>query len=258
MWEFALFVFKQAWACLFGAVILALVLLTRAFYPHHAALARYDFLFLAALTVQAVLLFARMETIREAKVIFLFHVVGTLMELFKTGIGSWTYPESSLLRIGHVPLFSGFMYASVGSYLARTSRIMDMRYTHFPRRFAIVLLALAIYLNFFSNHYYPDVRLVLFAATSVLFGRTWVYYLPFRTWRRMPLLLGFSLVTLFIWLAENISTFAGIWIYPEQHSGWRLVHLQKYGSWFLLMTISFILVTFAHRPQPPPNAEEAR
>ena len=53
--------------------------------------------------------------LEEAKVILAFHLVGTAMELFKTHMGSWEYPEPSLLRIGGVPLFSGFMYAAVGS-----------------------------------------------------------------------------------------------------------------------------------------------
>src|SRR5580700_2011125 len=133
-WEFALFVFKQAWACLFGGILLSLILLTKYFWPMHARLARYDFLFLAALIVQALLLILRMETVREAKVILVFHVVGTLMELFKTSVGSWTYPEHNFFRIGHVPLFSGFMYASVGSFLARSTRILDMRYTRYPNK----------------------------------------------------------------------------------------------------------------------------
>jgi uncharacterized membrane protein YoaT (DUF817 family) len=122
--SFFLFGFKQGWACLFGAIILSLVLLTKWFWPPHAVLARYDFLFLSALTVQALLLILRMETVREAKVILIFHIVGTLMELFKTGVGSWTYPENNFFRLGHVPLFSGFMYASVGSYMARITRIL--------------------------------------------------------------------------------------------------------------------------------------
>ena len=32
----------------------------------------------------------------------------------------------------------------------------------------------------------------------------------------MPLLLGFTLVALFIWFAENIGTFTAAWIYPHQ------------------------------------------
>ena len=39
----------------------------------------------------------RLETWEEAKVIFVFHVVGTAMEIFKTSVGSWIYPEPSLL-----------------------------------------------------------------------------------------------------------------------------------------------------------------
>jgi len=54
--------------------------------------------------------------------------------LFKTSAGSWLYPEPSLLRIGGVPLFSGFMYAAVGSYIARVWRICDFRFTHYPER----------------------------------------------------------------------------------------------------------------------------
>ena len=48
LYEFALFGFKQGWACLFGALMLALLLATHLYYPEGAALARYDFLALAA------------------------------------------------------------------------------------------------------------------------------------------------------------------------------------------------------------------
>lgn len=252
-WEFFLFVFKQGWACLFGGVILALVLGTKLWWPQGTWLARYDFLFLCGIAVQLLLLVFRLETFREAKVILVFHVVGTGMELFKTSVGSWTYPEPCFFHLGHVPLFSGFMYASVGSYLARTTRIMDLRYTYFPSRRATFALALLIYVNFFTHHYLPDIRLALFIGAACLFGRTWVYYKPYRTYRRMPLLLGFALVALFIWLAENIGTFGSIWIYPNQAQHWHPVYFAKYGAWYLLMMISFILVTMAHPPQLPPG-----
>lgn len=251
LWEVFLFGFKQAWACFFGAILLALLLLTKWFWPAHAPLARYDFLFLAALTVQALMLLLRMETVREAKVILIFHLIGTAMEVFKTGAGSWTYPEHSLLRIGHVPLFSGFMYASVGSYLARTTRIVDMRYTHYPARWIPVLLAILIYVNFFSHHFIPDMRIGLFIFAAAAFGRTWVYYRPYRKQRRMPLLLGFCLVTFFIWCAENVGTFATAWVYPSQRQGWQHVDYAKFGSWLLLMMISFILVSLVHPPRAP-------
>jgi uncharacterized membrane protein YoaT (DUF817 family) len=253
LWEIFLFIFKNGWACLFGAVILALVLLTKWFWPAHATLARYDFLFLAALAVQALLLMLRMETVREARIILVFHIVGTLMELFKTHVGSWAYPESNFFRIGHVPLFSGFMYASVGSYLARITRILDMRYVRYPNRKLAAALAVLIYANFFTHHFMPDMRLFLFALVAVAFGPTWVYYRPYRKHRRMPLLLGFGLVALFIWAAENIGTFATVWVYPHQQHGWQPVHFSKYGAWLLLMIISFILVSFVHPPRTPPE-----
>ena len=255
LWEFFVFVFKQAWACLFGGTLLALVLLSKHFWPAHAPVARYDALFLAALTLQVLLLSLRLETLREAKVILLFHVVGTLMELFKTHVGSWSYPEPNLIRIAGVPLFSGFMYASVGSYLARATRIFDMRYTRYPSQRLTAVLALLIYANFFTHHFLPDIRIPLFLLVAVAFGPTWVYYRPYRTWRRMPLVLGFGLVALFIWLAENVGTFARIWVYPSQRDTWHHVDTAKFGAWFLLMIISFILVSFAHRPRLPPHLE---
>jgi len=257
LWEFFLFGFKQGWACLFGGILLALLLLTKWFWPPGASLARYDFLFLSALTVQAALLLSRMETVREAGVILVFHLIGTAMELFKTGVGSWTYPEPSFFHIAHVPLFSGFMYASIGSYLARVTRIFDMRYAGYPRRWATVLLAVLIYANFFTHHYVPDIRVFLFLGTLLLFGPTWVYYRPYRTWRRMPLVLGFGLIALFVWFAENIGTFTAVWLYPHQARGWELVRIGKYGSWFLLMIISFILVTFVSPPRSPAHEIDA-
>ncbi len=242
-YEFALFIFKQGWACLFGGLLLALLLGTHLFYPEDPALHRYDFLTLAAIAIQLALIAFRLETWSEARVILIFHVVGTVMELFKTSVGSWTYPEASVLHIGAVPLFSGFMYAAVGSYIARVWRIFDFRFTHYPSHWAVAALAIAIYVNFFAHHYLPDIRWPLFAATAAMFWRTRVYFKVWRTHRWMPLLIGFGLVALFIWFAENIATFANAWNYPDQSDGWRPVSLAKYGSWYLLMLISFALVS---------------
>lgn len=241
--EFVCFGVKQASACLFGGSMLLLLGLSWAFYPPHAALARYDFLTLAALLIQCVLIVSRLETLEEAKVILLFHLAGTLMEVFKTSVGSWIYPEPSLLRIGGVPLFSGFMYASVGSYIARAWRLFDFRFTRHPPFAATAWLAVAIYANFFTHHFLPDLRWLLFAAVTLLFGRTWVYFRIRHVHRRMPLLLGFLLVAMFIWFAENIGTFSAAWRYPMQHHGWRMVPLSKLGSWFLLMIISYVMVS---------------
>lgn len=247
--EFLVFGLKQAWACLFGGAMLALIILTRLVPPETLGIARYDFLVVAAVSIQVAMIVFRLETLAEARVILVFHVVGTVMEIFKTSAGSWVYPEESLLRIGGVPLFSGFMYAAVGSYLARISRIFDMRYTHYPPLWMTACLAAGIYINFFSHHYIVDLRLVLFAVTAALFLRTTVHYRVFRFRHRMPLLLGFLLVALFIWVAENIGTWSHAWLYPTQASGWSPVSISKLGAWYLLMIISFVLVTLVHRPK---------
>ena len=89
----------------------------------------------------------------------------------------------------------------------------------------------------------------LFVLTAVLFGRCWVHFKVWRVHRRMPLLLGFALVALFIWLAENIGTFTAAWMYPSQRLGWTLVSLGKLGAWFLLMIVSYALVALLNRPE---------
>ena len=134
------------------------------------------------------------------------------------------------------------MYAAVGSYLARVWRIFGFRFIHYPPTWATLLLAVAIYVNFFTHHFTIDVRLGLFAATALIFGRTFVSFTPHKRPRSMPLLLGFLLVALFIWFAENIGTFARAWTYPDQDGAWQPVSLAKLGAWFLLMIISYTLV----------------
>lgn len=249
-YELLLFGFKQAWACLFGALMLALLLATHLLYPTDLPLHRYDFLTLAALAIQLGMIALRLETLAEAKVILVFHIVGTVMELFKTSVGSWVYPEASILHIGAVPLFSGFMYASVGSYIARVWRIFDFRFDDYPPRWATYLLAAAIYVNFFAHHWLPDARYALFLAAALLFARTRINFRNWREHRWMPLLLGQFLVAAFIWLAENIATFANAWTYPDQAAAWQMVGLSKLGSWFLLMLISFVLVSLENPIRP--------
>ena len=246
--EFVVFGLKQAWACLFGGLMLAMILLTTFWWPDNG-IDRYDVFFVAALLIQAGMLAFRLETLGEAKVILIFHVVGTGMELFKTAAGSWTYPEDAFFRLGGVPLFSGFMYACVGSYMARILRIFDITFTRYPPVWMTVLVAVAIYGNFFSHHFIFDFRWVLFAVVVALYLRSTMHYRVFRFRHRMPMLLAFLLVALFIWIAENVGTFTSAWIYPDQKDGWSLVPIAKLGSWYLLMMLSFVLVTVVHRPE---------
>lgn len=253
--EFLMFGFKQAWACLFGGLMLVMIVGTFLLWPDQAAISRYDFLVVGALAIQAGMLIFKLESWEEARVIFLFHIAGTIMELFKTYHGSWVYPEDSVLRIGMVPLFSGFMYAAVGSYIARVQRIFHIRVRRYPPMWTTWVLAAAIYVNFFAHHWLPDVRIALFIATAALFGSGWFYFTADRARRRMPLLLGYVLVALFIWFAENLGTLARAWSYPGQEAGWEMVGVEKLGSWFLLMIISVVLVSIVHRPEREPDAQ---
>ncbi|MBL8531870.1 MAG: DUF817 domain-containing protein [Hyphomonadaceae bacterium] len=245
-----MFGLKQAWACLFGALMLALLLGTFLFWPDEAPLARYDFLVLASVAIQALLLATKLERWDEALVILIFHVVGTIMEIFKTAQGSWIYPEESLLRIAGVPLFSGFMYACIGSYIARATRLFELKYINYPPLWTTWALAIAAYANFFTHHFTIDIRNALFAFSALIFWRGWFVFTPDRKARRMPLLMGYLLVALFIWFAENLGTFAAAWVYPSQRDGWHMVGIEKLGSWYLLMLLSFVLTTLVHKPEP--------
>ncbi|CAL1691428.1 hypothetical protein MMB232_01568 [Brevundimonas subvibrioides] len=250
---FLMFGIKQAYACLFGGAMLGLILVTFLLWPDDAPVSRYDFLVVGAVLIQAAMLGLKLESWAEARVILLFHIAGTIMELFKTAHGSWVYPEESVLRIGAVPLFSGFMYAAVGSYIARVQRIFHIRVRGYPPVWTTWVLAAAIYVNFFAHHWLPDIRTGLFVATALLFGRGWFWFTANRTRLKMPLLLGYLLVALFIWFAENLGTLGRAWAYPGQEAGWEMVSVSKLGSWFLLMIISVVMVSLVHRPEEEPR-----
>lgn len=240
--EFLLFGLKEARACLFVGLFFAAVLLI----PREGLLGmpRYDALLVVALLIQGWLVWADLESIDELKAITLFHALGFGLEVFKTstGIQSWTYPDFAYSKLFGVPLVSGFMYAAVGSYIIQAWRLFDLRVEHHPPYWMAFMIALLIYANFFTHHYIGDYRWYLAACALGLYARATVVFRPLDVDRRMPLLLSFVLIGFFIWLAENISTFFGIWRYPNQFGAWSTVHLGKWSSWSLLVIMSFTLI----------------
>jgi hypothetical protein len=86
-----------------------------------------------------------------------------------------------------MPLFSGFIYAAIGRYVARVIRIFDMQFAPYPPFWQTLVLAGAIYLNFFTHHFGPDIRVILFTATVGVFWRTRIWFHPGETPRWMPL-----------------------------------------------------------------------
>ncbi|MED3645921.1 DUF817 domain-containing protein [Halalkalibacterium halodurans] len=237
LWFFGL---AQAKACLFPVVIFLTLAITKLvdipFMP------RYDFILLVCLLTQVLMVVSKLETIDELKVICVFHVIGLGLEIYKVHMGSWSYPEEAITKIFGVPLYSGFMYASVASYMCQAWKRLDLRLTNWPPTWTVVILSGLIYFNFYTNHYLYDIRWLLKVATLLLFFRTFVFFTVNHRTYSMPLSFSFVLIGFFIWIAENIATFFGAWQYPNQEHQWELVKIGKISSWLLLVIVSFLIV----------------
>lgn len=240
--EFLLFGIKEARACLFaGLFFIAVFAMPR---EGLFGIPRYDALLVFAIAIQALMLWTRLETWDEVKAITLFHLIGFALEVFKTSdtIQSWSYPDFAYTKLFGVPLFSGFMYAAVGSYMIQAWRLLDLRIDHHPPYWMAWGVAILIYANFFTHHFIGDYRWYLAALALGLYARSTVVFRPLDRDRRMPLTLAFVLIGFFIWLAENISTFFAIWSYPDQLGAWSVVHVAKWSSWSLLVIMTFTIV----------------
>lgn len=242
--ELLWFGIKELRACLFAGLFFIAMFSV----PHNGlfGVAQYDVLLLIAITIQLFMVMTKLESWDELKAITLFHILGFGLELFKTSsaIGSWHYPQEGWSKIGGVPLFSGFMYAAVGSYIIQCWRLFDLKIRHHPPLFMAVLIALALYANFFTHHYIPDFRWYIAAAALGLYARSKVIFTPYDRTYKMPLLVAFVLIGFFIWLAENLGTFFGVWQYPNQLGAWATVHVGKWGAWSLLVMMTFTITLF--------------
>jgi uncharacterized membrane protein YoaT (DUF817 family) len=242
--EFMVFGLKEAQAAIFAGSFFLLL-----FLSNHIPLfgfARYDFLFLATVLMQVIMYFTGLETKDEVKVICLFHVIGLALELYKTNpmIGSWSYPEAGFFKVATVPLYSGFMYAAIGSYISQSWKIMKLELTNYTQYGISVGLCVLIYINFFTDHFIYDLRWFLILFVLIFFWRVQVRFTVTDKRRSLPLVLSFALIAFFIWIAENISTYLGAWQYPDQVHVWRVVSTNKVTSWFLMVIISFILIAY--------------
>lgn len=240
--ELSFFGLKEARACIFAVLFFGAVFAI----PRTGlfGLPRYDALLVFALLVQWWMVKSGLESIDELKAISIFHVIGFALEVFKTSaqVQSWSYPDFAYTKVLGVPLFSGFMYATVGSYIIQAWRLLDLKIEHHPPYWMAALIAGLVYVNFFSHHYIGDYRWYISAAALGLYARTMVVFRPLDQYRKMPLALAFVLIGFFVWLAENISTFFGIWSYPNQIGAWSAVHVQKWSSWSLLTIMTFTIV----------------
>ncbi len=243
--QFFVFIKKQASCALFGGLMLFFLVLSR--YIEVPGINRYDLLFIIAVLIQIILILKKLERPREIIAILIFHSCAMLLEIFKTSVGSWTYPEPALLTIATVPLFSGFMYSAVGSYMARAWRINNFVFKNLPRKRILIPLAALIYINFFTNHFVADVRWAIFALLIIIFWKTKFYVtLTEKVYQIHPLITN-ALLALFVWFAEQIATFVRVWVYVNQVEGWVPVSIHKYTSWYILLIFSFIIVALLHQ-----------
>jgi uncharacterized membrane protein YoaT (DUF817 family) len=86
----------------------------------------------------------------------------------------------------------------------------------------MLALALCSYINFMSKFFIPDLRYVIplecrhFLENSINF----LFICKSLSTPMLPVLLVLAFI---IWIAENISTFYKIWLYPSQVNAWHMV-----------------------------------
>ena len=244
--QFVDFVRKEAKACVFPFGVFACLAIGKS--VHLPGVPRYDLVLLLCLGLQALVLRTGLETKDEARASLIFHFCGLALELYKVQMGSWSYPGFAYSKVFDVPLYSGFMYASVAGYIHHAWRLFGLRLKPWPNSRLAIGVAIGIYANFFTHHFMPDLRWLMATLTLVAFGPTWVSFEVAQVRRRMPLCLSFVLIGIFVWFAENLATGLGAWVYPNQRNGWALVHPSKVGSWSLLVIVTFVVVAMQKRP----------
>lgn len=239
------FLHKAASAALFGILLLIAFMVTaRMGSQEFYGFFRYDYLLFYALMIQVCLLYLKLESWAEAKVIALFHIMAMGMEIFLTHpqIASWQYPQPAVFKVLTVPLFAGFMYSAVGSFFARSLRLYQVSFFNLPRFGTMLCLAVLSYLNFMSKFFIADFRNVLFIWSIVIFWKTKICFKLQKHEVQLPVLPVLIVLAFIIWIAENISTFNKIWLYPSQVDAWHMVGWGKLGSWYLLLLLSLVLV----------------
>lgn len=230
---------KHLWAGLYGGILMIAIFATSQWWPESWAMTRYDGLLLIAVATQAAFIVLKLEATGEIIGVVVFCLLGLGLEWFNTARGNWSYPEDGYFTFAHVPLFVGFMYAAVGVCVLRMIRIFQMRFSPFPTFWVTLALAVLIYVNFFTQHLWFDIRIGLFAAIALLFARTRIWFRVAGKDYWMPMLLSLALSALGVWLAENLGTLTGTWAYDGQDP-FEMVSLATLGSWFLFLCVALV------------------
>lgn len=231
---------QQCLSCIFPVAVFCTLAISKLIDT--PLIPRYDFILIVCILVQWLMVYLKLESIDELKMISIFHIIGTVLEMFKVHMESWSYPEFAFAKVCGVPLYSGFMYASVASYICQAWKRLDLKFINWPPVYVTYPIAVLIYINFFAHHFLPDMRWCIILSLFFLFKRSRVFFEVAQHQYSMQVIQSFFLIGFFIWLGENIATFLGAWKYPDQLQTWQMVHLGKISSWYLLVIISIIIV----------------
>lgn len=238
--DFLDFGLKQFRAAIFGITILVALALTE--IVHLPGLARYDWLLIIVIAIQAVLLATRYERAYALIPIMVFHVLGMGLEIYKVHAGSWSYPAPGLFKIAGVPLYSAFMYSAIGSYVVRAMKEFDIKVIGWAKPWLTIPLAALIYVNFFTDTRWFDFRDLLYIGIILVFWRAKFSFVVRQKRHSWSVILAYFLIGLFIYFAENIGSFLGAWRYSYQLSHWQLVDVGKISSWVLLIIVTITIV----------------
>src|SRR5262249_44183884 len=128
MWFFVTQLLRFAWTearcCAFAVAVFGGLAVSKV-VP--LPIARYDALLIYCVAVTVIFRLVRWETTRDVLVIAGFHLIGLVFEMVKVPLGSWAYPEPAVTKVLGVPLYSGFLYAALGSYIVAAWRLFDLR-----------------------------------------------------------------------------------------------------------------------------------
>lgn len=238
MREFGTFFLKQVQASIFALFVFAMLAVSH----FVRGIPRYDFMLIACLAMQIYMIRSGLETKKELIAVCAFHGVGLLLELYKVNRGSWSYPEFAYTKISNVPLYSGFMYASVASYVFQAYRVFNLEFSKMPKKAWALLGVGLIYVNFFTSKTFGDNRVWIIICLFLLFMPSWAHFTCKDKRFRMPLPISFGLIGFFVWVGENLCTYLGAWLYPHQLDGWEMVQASKIVSWSMMVMVAFVLI----------------
>lgn len=95
--DLSYFIYHQSLSCIFPVVIFMTLALSNAIQI--PGVSRYDFILIICLLAQYLMYKFKLESKDELKVIFLFHMIGLVLEIYKVNFNSWSYPEEAWTKI---------------------------------------------------------------------------------------------------------------------------------------------------------------